>query len=130
MEFIFTLAMALACYPLQPGGLLAIEAVARGMASPHAVYDEVVKNVSVLLLLVFMVAGIHFLKDLLLYAFAKLLLGFRSKVVVSLVFCIASAVLSAFLDALTVVAAVIAVATSFYGIYRSAASCLGDEAGR
>ena len=25
-EFIFTLAMALKCYPLQPGGLLAIEA--------------------------------------------------------------------------------------------------------
>src|SRR5690606_40353363 len=27
LEFIFTLAMALRCYPLQPGGLLAIEAV-------------------------------------------------------------------------------------------------------
>ena len=27
VEFIFTLAMALKCYPLQPGGLLAIEAV-------------------------------------------------------------------------------------------------------
>ena len=31
IEFIFTLAMALKCYPLQPGGLLAIEAVAIGM---------------------------------------------------------------------------------------------------
>ena len=31
VEFIFTLAMALKCYPLQPGGLLAIEAVAIGM---------------------------------------------------------------------------------------------------
>lgn len=30
-EFIFTLAMALKCYPLQPGGLLALEAVALGM---------------------------------------------------------------------------------------------------
>ena len=38
MEFIFTLAMALRCYPLQPGGLLAIEAVAIGMTSPLAVY--------------------------------------------------------------------------------------------
>ena len=27
LEFIFTLAMALKCYPLQPGGLLAIEAI-------------------------------------------------------------------------------------------------------
>ena len=31
-EFIFTLAMALKCYPLQPGGLLAFEAVLMGMA--------------------------------------------------------------------------------------------------
>ena len=37
LEFIFTLAMALKCYPLQPGGLLAIEAVAMGMTSPEAV---------------------------------------------------------------------------------------------
>jgi hypothetical protein len=32
-EFIFTLALALRCYPLQPGGLLAIEAVVIGMTS-------------------------------------------------------------------------------------------------
>ena len=31
LEFIFTLAMALKCYPLQPGGLLAIEALLLGM---------------------------------------------------------------------------------------------------
>jgi NhaB family Na+:H+ antiporter len=37
LEFIFTLAMALRCYPLQPGGLLAIEAVIIGMTSPDAV---------------------------------------------------------------------------------------------
>ena len=36
LEFIFTLAMALKCYPLQPGGLLAIEAVVIGMTSPEA----------------------------------------------------------------------------------------------
>lgn len=34
IEFIFTLAMALKCYPLLPGGLLAIEAVAIGMTHP------------------------------------------------------------------------------------------------
>ncbi|MBV8042608.1 MAG: sodium/proton antiporter, partial [Pluralibacter sp.] len=33
IEFIFTLAMALKCYPLLPGGLLAIEAVLIGMTS-------------------------------------------------------------------------------------------------
>ncbi|MEL6368668.1 MAG: sodium/proton antiporter, partial [Pseudomonadota bacterium] len=36
-EFIFTLAMALKCYPLQPGGLLAIEALALGLATPYTV---------------------------------------------------------------------------------------------
>ena len=34
-EFIFTLAMALKCYPLQPGGLLAIEAIALGLLHFH-----------------------------------------------------------------------------------------------
>ena len=38
LEFIFTLAMALKCYPLQPGGLLAIQAVILGMTTPEAIY--------------------------------------------------------------------------------------------
>ena len=57
IEFIFTLAMALKCYPLQPGGLLAIEAVAIGMTSAESVKHELAANLEVLLLLVFMVAG-------------------------------------------------------------------------
>src|SRR5690554_3962783 len=50
-EFIFTLAMALQCYPLLPGGLLAIEALALGMATPAADYAEVENNLPVILLL-------------------------------------------------------------------------------
>ena len=69
IEFIFTLAMALKCYPLQPGGLLAIEAIFLGMTTPKHVYHEIDANLSVLLLLIFMVASIYFMKDLLLYAF-------------------------------------------------------------
>jgi NhaB family Na+:H+ antiporter len=38
-EFIFTLAMALKCYPLQPGGLIAIEAVIIGLTTPELVYQ-------------------------------------------------------------------------------------------
>ena len=57
-EFIFTLAMALKCYPLQPGGLLVVEAVILQLASPDALYEELVHNFPVLLLLMFMVAGI------------------------------------------------------------------------
>jgi NhaB family Na+:H+ antiporter len=121
-EFIFTLAMALKCYPLQPGGLLAIEAVAIGMTTPRAVYDEVVNAFDVVLLLIFMVAGIFFLKELLLFTFTKLLLNVRSKIALSLAFCFVAAVLSAFLDALTVIAVVIAVAAGFYAVYHRHAS--------
>jgi NhaB family Na+:H+ antiporter len=40
-QFIFTLAMALKCYPLLPGGLLAIEALVLKMTTPEALYAEV-----------------------------------------------------------------------------------------
>ncbi|MGE4531547.1 MAG: hypothetical protein AB7C98_09515, partial [Acidithiobacillus sp.] len=36
-EFIFTLAMALKCYPLLPGGLLAVEALLIGLTNTDAV---------------------------------------------------------------------------------------------
>ncbi len=122
VEFIFTLAMALKCYPLQPGGLLAIEAIAIGMASPQAVYNETLHNFPVIMLMMFMVAGIYFLRDLLLFCFTKIILGIRSKTLLSLAFCFTAALLSAFLDALTVVAVVITVATGFYGMYHKFAS--------
>ncbi|MDA9556021.1 Na(+)/H(+) antiporter NhaB [Vibrio sp.] len=122
IEFIFTLAMALKCYPLQPGGLLAIEAVAIGMTSAEQVKHELVANIEVLLLLVFMVAGIYFMKQLLLFIFTKILLGIRSKALLSIAFCFAAAFLSAFLDALTVIAVVISVAVGFYAIYHKVAS--------
>lgn len=126
-EFIFTLAMALKCYPLLPGGLLAIEAVIIGMTSAAHVREEVAANLEVLLLLMFMVAGIYFMKQLLLFIFTRLLLSIRSKMVLSLAFCVAAAFLSAFLDALTVVAVVISVAVGFYGIYHRVASSRGEE---
>ena len=54
LQFIFTLAMALKCYPLQPGGLLAVEAIVLGMASPENVYEEALKNFPVIMLLMFL----------------------------------------------------------------------------
>lgn len=121
-EFIFTLAMALKCYPLQPGGLLALEAVVIGMASPEAIMQEMERNLPVILLLMFMVAGIYFMKPLLLYAFTKIILGVRSKTWLSLMFCLSSALLSAFLDALTVTAVIIGIAVGFYSVYHKVAS--------
>jgi len=122
LEFIFTLAMALKCYPLQPGGLLAIEAVVIGMTSPDQVLHEIVINIEVLLLLIFMVAGIYFMKNLLLFLFTKIITQVESKTIVSLLFCFSSAFLSAFLDALTVIAVIISVAVGFYSVYHKVAS--------
>ena len=121
-EFIFTLALALRCYPLQPGGLLAIEAVVIGMTDAHNVYHEAVNNFEVIMLLMFMVAGIYFMKDLLLTVFTRILLSVESKILLSLLFSAVAAVLSAFLDALTVTAVLISVAVGFYQVYHEVAS--------
>ncbi len=122
VEFIFTLAMALKCYPLQPGGLLAIQGILLGLTTPEHVFVEAEHNFPVIMLLMFMVAGIYFLREMLLFTFTKILLGVRSKVLLSLIFSFTAAVLSAFLDALTVTAVIITVAVGFYGVYHKVAS--------
>jgi NhaB family Na+:H+ antiporter len=127
-EFIFCLAMALKCYPLQPGGLLAIEAVVMGLTSPNTVFHEAEANFEVILLLIFMVAGIFFLKDLLLYIFTKIMIRVKSKIMLSLLFSFTAAVLSAFLDALTVTAVIITVAAGLYAVYHKVTSGKGFDA--
>ena len=92
------------------------------MTSPQAVYQVTTNSLEVILLLIFMVAGIFFLKDLLLFTFTKLVVQVRSKILLSLLFSGVAALLSAFLDALTVTAVVITVATGFYGVYHRVAS--------
>jgi len=126
-EFIFTLALALKCYPLQPGGLLALQAVLLGLTTPAAIYAETLGAFEVILLLIFMVAGIYFMKDLLLFVFTKLLVRVRSKLILSFLFCLVSAVLSAFLDALTVTAVLITVGVGFYSVYHRVASDNAQE---
>ena len=127
-EFIFCLAMALKCYPLQPGGLLAIEAVILGLTRSETVFHEAEANFEVILLLIFMVAGIFFLKDLLLYIFTKIMIRVKSKIMLSLLFSFTAAVLSAFLDALTVTAVIITVAAGLYGVYHKVTSGKGFDA--
>ena len=136
LEFIFTLAMALKCYPLQSGGLLAIQALFLGLTHPMYKTDhgkvvldalgdpikggvilEIEHNLEVILLLVFMVAGIYFMKPLLMFIFSKVFTKIKSKVALSVLFVFISALLSAFLDALTVTAVLISVAIGFYGVY-------------
>jgi NhaB family Na+:H+ antiporter len=119
--------MTLKCYPLQPGGLLALEAILLGLTDPQHVYEEVVKGLPVILLLIFMVAGVYFLKDVVLFSFTRLLLAVRSKVALSLLFCFVAALLSAFLDALTVMAVVIAVGAGSYAVYHRVATGRREE---
>ncbi len=126
-EFIFTLALALRCYPLQPGGLLALEAVLLGTTSPQMVFAETVANFEVILLLMFMVAGIYFMKEMLLFVFTRILLNVRSKVALSVLFSLVAAMLSAFLDALTVTAVLISVGVGFYSVYHKVASGKGTD---
>lgn len=116
-EFIFTLAMALNCYPLIPGGFLAIEAAFIGLCDMENVRHEIGANLEVILLLMFMVAGIHFVRDVLLFIFTKLLVKVRSHTSLALIFCFLGAFLSAFLDALTVLAVVITIAMGVYRYY-------------
>lgn len=115
--FILTLAMALKCYPLQSGGLLALAILALGLTSPETVWHELESNLEVLSLLIFMVSFIYFMKPLLSLVFAKLIVGIQSKWLLALIFSATSAFLSAFLDALTVMAVLIAVFSSLYAVY-------------
>ncbi len=125
-EFILTLAMALKCYPLQAGGILAFEVVLLGLTSPETVYHEISNNLEVILLLVFMVAGIYFMKPLLMFIFGKIFIKIRSKVLLSFLFCFLAAFLSAFLDALTVTAVLISVFVGFYQVYHKVHSSNSD----
>ena len=116
-EFIFTLAMALKCYPLISGGLLAIQVLALNLTTPEHSYQEVVANLEVILLLMFMVAAIYFMKPLLMFIFSKIFTKVKSKLTLSILFVILAAALSAFLDALTVTAVLISVGVGFYSVY-------------
>lgn len=87
----FYLSNGIKMLSITTGGLLAIEAVAIGMTSASQVLHEIEANLEVLLLLVFMVAGIYFMKQLLLFGFTKIITKVRSKILVSLMFCLASA---------------------------------------
>ena len=122
LEFIFTLAMALKCYPLQPGGLLVLEALLLGLTDVETVRAEVFNNFSVIMLLMFMVAGIYYMKHLLMFVFTRILLSVQSKTLLSLLFTVVAALLSAFLDALTVTAVLISVGVGFYTVYHRVAS--------
>jgi NhaB family Na+:H+ antiporter len=117
LQFIFTLVFSIQCYPLQPGGLIAFQSLLLGLTDPKHVLHEIETNLEVILLLVFMVSAIFFMKNLLMVIFTKLLQTVKSKILLSLLFVISAAFLSAFLDALTVTAVLITVTIGFYHVF-------------
>jgi NhaB family Na+:H+ antiporter len=125
LEFIGTLAMALKCFPLQPGGLLALQALFLHLTDTHTVFEEVEHGLPVILLVIFMVAGVHFLRDLLFRMINHVLLGIHSRLVMNFVTIVVVSVLSAFLDALTILAILVAIATGFYDVYEKVVSRVG-----
>ena len=129
IEFIFTLALALKCYPVPSGGLLAIEALLIGLTSADSLYKEIVVNLPTLLLLIFMVGGIYYIKDVIFLIFTKIFISIRKKYALSFMFCLLSACLSAFLDALTLMAVIIAVCFNFYAIYHRVEGSLAEGRG-
>ncbi|MDH4261249.1 MAG: sodium/proton antiporter, partial [Gammaproteobacteria bacterium] len=92
------------------------------------IQHEIETGLPVILLLMFMVAGIFFLREMLVFTFTKLLVRVRSNTVLALLFVAVGALLSAFLDALTVLAVMITVAGGFYAVYHRVASGKGHHA--
>ena len=74
-----------------------------------------------------MVSFIYFMQPLLIFILAKYCLKVENKVVLSLMFSIVAAVLSAFLDALTVTAVLITVFVALYGVYEKVHSSIGVD---
>jgi NhaB family Na+:H+ antiporter len=65
------------------------------------------------------------MKPLLIFIFGKILLKVKNKIVLSVMFSAAAAILSAFLDALTVMAVLITVFVALYGVYEKVHSMSG-----
>src|SRR5690606_40017219 len=95
--FLLPAANGVEVFPPAAGGLLAIEAIAIGMASPETVFHEAQANFEVILLLIFMVAGIYFLKNMLLYTFTNDRVKTRAKIAGALPSTFPAAFLSAVL---------------------------------
>lgn len=129
LEFLFTLALSLKCYPVPSGGLLALEGIVMGLASPAGVYAEVAGNLPTVLLLIFMVSAIYYMKDVIFVVFTKLFLSIRRKHLLSLAFCMVSAAISGFLDALTIMAVIVAVCFNFYAIFHKVAAAYAEDSG-
>eukprot|EP01052_Picozoa_sp_SAG31_P020742 SAG31_NODE_1573_length_7850_cov_1.757193_6_plen_366_part_00 len=117
IEFLATLALSPYHLPLQSGGLIMVQAFLLQLVTTDTFQRQVVVNLNVLLLVAFMVASIHYLKNLLLWLFTNILVRFESKIGLSVATMVVTALLSGFLDALSVIAVLVSVCTGVLGVY-------------
>jgi NhaB family Na+:H+ antiporter len=127
IQFIATLALALKCWPLLPGGLLLLEALALGLVSPETIHKEEAHNLPILFLVLFVVTGVYFLKELLGMVFMHAILRLRSERALGLFFLCTPAFLSALLDAMTVTAVVVIVMLTILEVVHAYASQAGEH---
>ena len=76
---------------------MALQALALGLTDAYHVYHEIESNLEVVLLLVFMVSAIFFMKDLLLVIFTQIIKSIKNKSTLSFLFLISAAFLSVFM---------------------------------
>lgn len=121
-QFVFCLWHARRCYPLQPAGLLALEAAALGLTGTDAIYTATLENLPVVLLVVFLMAAAYFLREILCAALVRVLLAHRSKSLLAAGTMFAAALLSALIDALSLAALALTASGAVYAVYHQAAS--------
>ncbi len=116
LQFLFLLFRSTMVYPAITGGLLVAEAIILKLVSTESIWHEWIASFDVFMLVLFMVAAVSYLKQFMTYAFINLLVKVSSKTNLSLIVCCSAALLSAFLDALTVTAVLITVVSQLYDI--------------
>ena len=118
LQFIFTLIFSIQCYPLQPGGLIALQYFFRAYNKLPRFLRDQIKLRGNFIIGVYGICYIFYERYPVSYLY-KIIQWFRSKILLSLLFVLSAAVMSAFLDALTVTAVLISVTLGFYKIFES-----------
>jgi len=132
LQFLFLLFRSTIVYPAISGGLLVAEAIILKLVTTEGIWHEWTASFDVFMLVLFMVAAVSFLKQFMTYMFVNLLVKVPNKVVLSFIICSLAAILSAFLDALTVTAVLITVVGQLYDIVLNfrAGKSYGDSVGK
>ncbi len=119
VEVLFILTTVLYSYPLPSLTLIMAEALLLGMTDLSIIGHEVQSNMNTILLAIFGIAPLFFHKELLSFCFSYIISKFKSKAILSLFMLLVTIILSAFLNAITMIAIMIATCTGLYKMYEN-----------